>query len=64
MTNDRGWEKGDIVVSKPGADYLYAPRLKYLADSELDYKCFIGEDSCGYISDDWLIEEFQKEDDA
>lgn len=60
MTNGRGWKKGDTVVSDSGA-YLYGARVKYLADSELDYDCFIGEDENGDVSDDWVIDEFELE---
>ena len=61
MSNERGWKKGDIVVSKPDADFAFMMKLKYLADSELDYGCFIGEDINGDVSDDWLIDDFEKE---
>jgi len=60
MGNDRGWKKGDVVVSKKGA-FNAQQRLTYLADSELDYGCFIAEDAVGDVSDDWLIGEFQLE---
>lgn len=59
MANEKGWKKGDKVVSKPGV-FLAQQRLTYLADSELDYKCFIAEDAVGDVSDDWKIEEFEK----
>lgn len=56
---DHGWRKGDILVPKE-AGYP-RNRLKYLADSELDYNCFIAEDEWGDVTDDWLIENFRKE---
>ena len=61
MGNDRGWKKGDALVSKPGA-FLAQQKLTYLADSELDHDRFIAEDACGDVSDDWLIDEFELEE--
>ena len=48
-------------MPKPDADFVFMMQLKYLADSELDYGCFIGEDINGDVSDDWLIDDFEKE---
>ena len=60
MANELGWKKGDKVVSKPGV-FLAQQRLTYLADSELDYKYFIAEDAVGYVYDNWLLDQFEKE---
>ena len=60
MGNDRGWKKGDVVVSKRGA-FIAQQKLKYLADSELDNACFIAEDAVGDVCDDWIIDEFKLE---
>lgn len=59
MSNDRGWKKGDIVITHDPSYRMQ--RVKYLADSELDYDCFIGEDEDGNISDDWMIRDFHLE---
>ena len=60
MKNEKGWKKGDKVVSKPGV-FLAQQRLTYLADSELDYKYFIAEDAVGDVADYWLIDQFEKD---
>lgn len=57
--NEKGWKKGDVVVTRDPAYRLQ--RVIYLADSELDYDCFIGEDVNGDISDDWIISDFHLE---
>ena len=59
MSNDRGWKKGDVVITRDPSYRLQ--RVTYLADSELDYDCFIGEDENGDVSDDWLINDFHLE---
>ncbi len=57
------WKKGDALVGHPLSCYGSFIRLKFLAWSELDYQCFIAEDSDGDITDDWLWKDFQLEHD-
>ena len=60
MANDMDLKKGDVVVSKHGT-FIAQQRLKFLAYSDLDNACFIGEDAVGDVRDDWSIADFEKE---
>lgn len=60
ISNDKGWYSGDYVRSNEKNSCFLPIRLKYLADSQLDYDCFIAMDDCGCISDDWRLDEFDK----
>lgn len=51
---DHGYKKGDKVLYREDGYRQFF--LKYLGYSTLDYKCFIAEDDCGDVSDDWLWE--------
>jgi len=58
---EHNFSKGEWVISKPSSEYLGLQRVKFLGDSQLDYDYFIGEDEVGFISDDWLISDFKRE---
>lgn len=60
---DRGfppdWKKGDALIGR--SCYGVPVRLKFLAWSDLDNACFIGEDEDGEICDDWSWRDFRAE---
>jgi len=53
------WKRGDALVGHSWCGAFV--RLKFLAWSDLDNACFIGEDEDGQICDDWLWRDFRAE---
>lgn len=61
IPNEKGWYPGDRVRSNAKNDCFLSIRLTYLADSQLDYGCFIGKSEDGTVQDDYRLDEFDKE---
>ena len=53
------WKRGDALIGKSCCGVTV--KLKFLAWSELDDRCFIGEDDDGDITDDWSWRDFHTE---
>lgn len=56
---NHGFERGDKILYGTGFSHQY---VKYLGYSNLDDACFIAEDDDGYVSDDYLWEEIDEEE--